>query len=113
LRINPPILLDDLKFARSGIPERDWKIFRYRIYAVEILIKKDYLECSTSTLKMEDYVWKANNVGCDQSGSKNKERCLKENSTLNTHHEIDANEIIKHVVLKVTKNLHMLKNVHK
>lgn len=70
---------------------------------MEIDIKKDYLECSTSTLSIEDYVWKENNVGGYRSGSPNKERCLKENSPLNTQHEIDAKETIKHVVLKGTK----------
>jgi len=113
LRINPPIFLYVLRFSGLGIPEGDWEIYKYRIHEVEIHIKKEYLECITTTLRMEDYVWKENNVGGNQSGSGNKERCLKENSTINTQHEIDSKETIKHVVLKVTKNLHTPKNVHK
>lgn len=113
LRMHPPVLPENLKFVRSGIPEGEWEISGSRKHEGEGQIKKEYLECSTSALRMEDYVGKANNVGADQSGPGNDDGCLKENATVNTQEEKDAKEPIKAVLLKGTQNLHTPKKVHK
>lgn len=127
-RMHPPVSPDILKFVRSGMPEGKWEISRSGNHEGESQTKKEYLECSTSALQMEDFVGTANNVGSDQSGPGNEDWCLKKSVVVNPQEdeevsstavgpeheeEKDAEEPIKAVLLKGTENIHTPRKVHK
>lgn len=128
-RMHPPVSPDNLKFVRSGISEGKWEISGSRNHEGESQTKKEYLECSTNALQMEeDFVGKANDVGADQSGPGNEDWCLKKNVIVNPledeevsstgvglehEEEKDAEEPIKAVLLKGTENIHTPRKVHK